>query len=479
MLFYTLPFFVFFIILTGLMCVLERYDYRKIVLLIASCVFYMWWNPIFILLLLFSIVLNYLVGLGLGKTDRVLWRRLLLVASLAGNFGILAFFKYANFIQDNTLVILKMLGYHPSWTTLNIILPIGISFFTFQGMSYTIDVYRHKLGICRSFLDFALFKAFFPQLVAGPIVRATLFLPQLDRPNKLCFDRRAFALFIRGLAKKVIIANNVAYFADFVFASPQLHGSLMIWLATFAFYVQIYCDFSGYSDMAIAVARMLGYHIPVNFRRPYFALSPADFWRRWHISLSTWLRDYLYIPLGGSRKGTLFTYRNLMITMLLGGLWHGASWNFVLWGGMHGVALVVHKLYVQVKEKYIGVGALDENPVYRFFCFLLCQYWILLTWIPFRVLNTNDMLFAMKKFVFFDFAVDIADKGLGEARLFSTVLILAAFYLVHTWSQFRKGLDIRLAKMPVHAAFVACVVFGFVLFFLWPSKAVPFIYFQF
>jgi len=277
----------------------------------------------------------------------------------------------------------------------------------------------------------------------------------------------------------VIIANNVAYFADFVFASPQLHGSLMIWLATFAFYVQIYCDFSGYSDMAIAVARMLGYHIPVNFRRPYFALSPADFWRRWHISLSTWLRDYLYIPLGGSRKGTLFTYRNLMITMLLGGLWHGASWNFVLWGGMHGVALVVHKLYVQVKEKYIGVGALDENPVYRFFCFLLCQYWILLTWIPFRVLNTNDMLFAMKKFVFFDFAVDIADKGLGEARLFSTVLILAAFYLVHTWSQFRKGLDIRLAKMPVHAAFVACVVFGFVLFFLWPSKAVPFIYFQF
>lgn len=479
MLFYTLPFFVFFLLLTIFMCVLKRYDYRKVVLLIASFIFYMWWNPIFILLLLFSIVVNYLAGLGLGSTDKAFWRRLLLITSLAANFGILAFFKYANFLQNNILHILSLLGYKPGWTAMNIILPVGISFFTFQGMSYTIDVYWRKLGTCYSFLDFALFKSFFPMLVAGPIVRASVFLPQLERPNRLCFDRRAFFLFLRGLVKKVVVANNIAYFADFVFTTPRMAGSIIIWLATFAFYVQIYCDFSGYSDMAIAIARMLGYHIPVNFSRPYFALNPADFWRRWHISLSTWLRDYLYIPLGGNRKGTLNTYRNLMVTMLLGGLWHGASWNFVLWGGLHGIALVCHRLYVRFKSKFFNVDMLDKNPVYKFCSFVACQYWVLLAWIPFRLVNTGDMLFAMKKFVYFDFSVDISNKGLGEARLFSTVLILVGFYLVHLFSQMKNGFDIWLARMPLRTACAVCVLIGFVLFFLWPTKTVPFIYFQF
>lgn len=461
------------------MCVLKRYDHRKVVLLFASFIFYMWWNPVFILLLLFSIVVNYIAGLGFGSIEKIFWRRTLLVAALTANLGTLAFFKYADFLQNNILHILGLLGYHPGWTAMNITLPVGISFFTFQGMGYSIDVYRRDIAASRSFLNLALFISFFPQLVAGPIVRASMFLPQLDKPNRLCFDRRAFFLFLRGLAKKVIIANNVAYFADFVFAAPQAYGSIIIWLATFAFYVQIYCDFSGYSDMAIAVSRMLGYHIPVNFNRPYFALNPSDFWRRWHISLSTWLRDYLYIPLGGNRKGTLYTYRNLLVTMLLGGLWHGASWNFVLWGGLHGIALVCHRLYLNFKSKYFNADVLDKNPVYKFCCFVACQYWILLTWIPFRVVNMDSMLVAMKKFVFLDLNLDIINRGLGGAKLFSTILILSIFYFIHVFSHLRQGLDIRLAKMPLRIVCPICLAIGIVLFFLWPTTSIPFIYFQF
>ncbi len=312
---------------------------RKGVLLAASYYFYAYWDYRFTGLLVFSTLLDYTIGRLLGSVQRQPVRRLLLGASLVGNLGLLGFFKYYNFFIESAQSILGSWGLHGG--TLEIILPIGISFYTFQTLSYTIDVYRGKLAPCRQLLDFAVYVAFFPQLVAGPIVRASEFLPQLQRmlrPRAVQIYS-GLAQLLRGFVKKVLIADHLATMVDPVFATPEHFAWPSVALAVLAYAGQIYGDFAGYSDIAIGSARLLGFELPENFRHPYLARSPAEFWRRWHITLSTWLRDYLYIPLGGSRTGPLRTYQNLMITMTLGGLWHGASWNFVFWGFWHGLLL--------------------------------------------------------------------------------------------------------------------------------------------
>ena len=479
MLFHTQVFLIFLALLLLCLACVRRHGPRKMVLLVASYTFYMWWNPAFISLILFSTVVNYWVGLQLGRADSRVRRRLLLAIGVGANLGVLGFFKYANFLQDNLLLVLRCFGYEPGWASLNIILPVGISFYTFQSMSYTIDVYRRQLPVCRSLLDLALYISFFPQLVAGPIIRAGDFLPQLDTPNRVQFDGAALMLVLRGLAKKVIIADSIAVFSDRVFADVTAWSSLIIWVSALCFYVQIYCDFSGYSDMAIGIGRILGFELPINFRRPYFSRSPTEFWRRWHISLSTWLRDYLYISLGGNRHGALKTFRNLMITMLLGGLWHGASWNFVLWGSLHGLALVVHRLYRDVVERQGWATRLDASRAYSLVSFLLLQYWVVLTWIPFRVTSTAEMLYAVRKFVVFDFDFGLANIGLGSMSFFSTVLLLVAFWLLHLASNFLGGLDEKLARAPMALSGISCVAIGFVLFVLWPLQQTPFIYFEF
>src|SRR5213075_1105817 len=262
--------------------------------------------------------------------------------------------------------------------------------------------------------------------VAGPIMRASSFLPQLESPRTMNFDRKSFFLFLRGLVKKALIADGVATFADTIFKHPQQWNSAVIWLAAICFYVQIYCDFSGYSDMAIAIARMLGYELVPNFNRPYFSADPSEFWKRWHISLSTWLRDYLYIPLGGNRDGEWRANRNLMLTMLIGGLWHGASWNFVLWGGLHGAALVIHRQWDKLTRRLNIRAALNASTAYRIAAVLAMQYFVLVTWIPFRVLNTSDMLATLHKFLVPDMNFHLADAGLGAMAPFATVLLLAA-----------------------------------------------------
>lgn len=318
---------------------------RKILLLVASYYFYAYWDYRFAGLLVFSTLLDYTIGKLLGRIDRIAVRHMLLITSLVGNLGLLGFFKYYNFFIESAQTIFGHWGI--SGTTLNIILPIGISFYTFQTLSYSIDVYRRTLQPCRNLLDFALYVAFFPQLVAGPIVRASEFLPQLSRmlrpqPAQVY---SGLAQLLRGFVKKVLIADHLAALADPVFAAPDLYAWPTVVLAVLAYTGQIYGDFSGYSDIAIGSARLLGFELPENFRHPYLARSPGDFWRRWHITLSTWLRDYLYIPLGGNRVGPFFTYRNLLITMTLGGLWHGASWNFVIWGIWHGMMLCLTRTW--------------------------------------------------------------------------------------------------------------------------------------
>ena len=341
-----------------------------------------WWFPS---LLILSTVMDYFVGLGIedSKTERR--RRQWVAASLVVNLGVLGFFKYYGFFDQNVRAVVAWLGLTPSWEPLKVFLPYGISFYTFQSLSYSLEVYRKKLPAERSFLNLAFFIAFFPQVVAGPIVRAMTFLPQtLKKVEWSSVDvRGCLVLFLIGFVKKSCIGDTLAQVSDLYFAAPENYSAYSAWAASLCYAGQIYCDFSGYSDMAIAVSRLLGYELCQNFAFPYFSASITEFWRRWHMSLSSWLRDYLYISLGGNRGSKLFTYRNLMLTMVLGGLWHGASWTFVVWGAMHGIALIVHREWSRVTAAKAGVA-----KVMKFVAVPLTLFWVLLTWVPFRA---NDI----------------------------------------------------------------------------------------
>ena len=318
---------------------------QNLMLLAASYLFYGWWDWRFLGLIALSTAVDYVAGLKIACAPTEVARRCWLWLSVATNLGILGAFKYLGFFLDSLQPLLGAIGIEGALPSLRLVLPVGISFYTFQSMSYTIDVYRRRGEACRDPFDFALYVAFFPQLVAGPIERSTRLLGQITRPRTLNTPaiEAGVWLVVWGLFKKIVVADNAALLANPVFAAPEAHAGSALLLGALAFTVQIYCDFSGYSNIARGLAKLLGFDLMVNFKLPYFALSPSDFWRRWHVSLSSWLRDYLYISLGGDRHGSWRTYRNLMVTMLLGGLWHGAAWNFVLWGLFHGLLLIAYR----------------------------------------------------------------------------------------------------------------------------------------
>ena len=351
-------------------------DVKKRVLTVASCLFYAAWDYRYLGLLLLISVIDWVAAARIAASSLSRSRKAWLLLSVASNLGILAYFKYCNFFVENANLLLGSMGVRIA--ALHVLLPAGISFYTFKTMSYTIDVYRGHLEPCRSWLDYAMFITFFPELIAGPIVRASVFLPQMDRQPGPSLRRIAVGggIFLQGLTKKLLIADRMAAIADPVFANPLAWSTPNVWVGLLAYTIQIYCDFSGYSDMAIGIAKMIGYDLPENFAMPYLAASITEFWRRWHITLSTWLRDYLYIPLGGNRHGAASTYRNLMLTMLLGGLWHGASWNFVAWGALHGSGLVVHKLWT---ERFPPGWRLP-----RILGWGLTIGFVVVTWVPFR-----------------------------------------------------------------------------------------------
>ena len=353
--------------------------------LIASYVFYGAWRWEFLGLIGLSTLIDYFLGLSLADEDDPVRRKRLLQLSLLANLGFLAFFKYFNFFIESATVGLRSLGYDGSLSTLAIILPVGISFYTFQSMSYSIDVYRRQIPVERDLLRFATFIAFFPQLVAGPIVRASDFLPQFAKDREFEWTRFQVGIgqVLWGFFKKVAIADSIAPFVDQVYQYPDDFGALHLTIGVIFYSFQIYCDFSGYSDIAIGLARIMGFDFPDNFNKPYFAQNFSEFWQRWHISLSGWLRDYLYIPLGGSRGSQWVTWRNLMITMLLGGLWHGAAWVFVWWGFLHGAYQVAGKMLSPYWQRFLAavrapgfvqVG-LNVAIVYALACF---------AWIYFR-----------------------------------------------------------------------------------------------
>jgi D-alanyl-lipoteichoic acid acyltransferase DltB (MBOAT superfamily) len=357
MVFNSYTFIAFFIIVLILHNLPLPWKVKKINLLLASYLFYAVWNPPFILLLWLSTVVDYFVGKALFTQTNIHKKRLLLVISLIGNLGMLCFFKYGGFLLENFVHLMNMLGvqYHPAKP--NIILPAGISFYTFTTLCYTIDMYRKESKPVRSMLDFSLFVTFFPHLVAGPIVRPPQLVPQFETPRVATRRQLMDGLFLlsTGLFMKVVLADSMlSASADAVFNSRGIVPSLDAWMGMFAFTGQIFFDFAGYSTCAIGAALCLGFVLPLNFRFPYAASGFSDFWRRWHITLSAWLRDYLYIPLGGNRKGPIRTYINLMLTMLLGGLWHGANWTFVAWGGLHGLYLWAEKYFQDRKKKALG-----------------------------------------------------------------------------------------------------------------------------
>ena len=344
MLFTQIEFFFLLAAAFAAILLVKNHRAQKALLLVASYYFYAYWDWRFAGLLLACTAVNYWLS-GLMEGSSPARRKLLVTIALVYSLGILGLFKYFNFFVDS---FREMAGIaHDAGSTLDLILPAGISFYTFQTLSYTIDVYRRDLRQCARFSDFALFVAFFPQLVAGPIVRASEFLPQLETPRTLSWERAydGFRQFTLGLFKKVFIADRLAAFVDPGFENAASLSGPTLWLVVIAYAVQIYCDFSGYSDMAIGIARAMGYDFTRNFDHPYLATSIQDFWRRWHISLSTWLRDYLYVPLGGNRRGRFRTYLNLFLTMVLGGLWHGANWTFVIWGAWHGIALALDRFF--------------------------------------------------------------------------------------------------------------------------------------
>lgn len=366
---------------------------RKRFLLLASYYFYAYWDWRFLSLIIISTVVDFILGRRISRTARPRLRKTYLVCSLVANLSLLGFFKYYNFFVDSLQQVLAPVGFNVS--TLNVILPVGISFYTFQTLSYSIDIYRNKLQPCDSFLDFALFVGFFPQLVAGPIVRASEFLPQLKNPRAINWERTflGFRQFVFGFTKKALVADSLAHCVDTVFAHPGDFSCATTWFSVIAYAFQIYCDFSGYSDMAIGTARMLGYDFRENFRYPYLATNIADFWRRWHISLSAWLRDYLYIPLGGSRCGKMRTHLNLIITMLLGGLWHGAAWTFVFWGFWHGVALAVHRIVASLNLRISHIACSVGG-------WLMTTLVVMLGWVFFRARNFDSALRVVRQMFF-------------------------------------------------------------------------------
>lgn len=471
---FTSPVFLLFFAVVFLVCRLAPWGLRKAFLLAASLAFYAAWNPPFVLLLLGSVVLDYGVGLAMGRLEKPGPRKALLVLSLCGNLGVLAAFKYANFLSENFIALASAAGWQVSLMPWNIVLPVGISFYTFQTLSYTIDLYRRQIPVERNLLDFALFVTFFPQLVAGPIVRASEFLPQLKQTRVATSQAVAWGavLFVAGLFKKVFLADTVfAPVANTGFAPGFQPGMLDAWFSVWAFAGQVYCDFSGYSDMAIGLALALGFALPDNFHGPFGAIGFTDHWRRWHVSLSSWLRDYLYIPLGGNRKGTFRTYLNLILTMLLGGLWHGANWTYVAWGGLNGAYLALERA---IPGKGLA-GLLSRSTPARWCAIALTFQGACVGYAFFRAVDIAQALVFLR--AMFGFGQSILDTAISRRLTVVSTAGIALLVIVHGLMRNRRREDLAARAGWVVTALVAAVMLALVL--TAGGGSGDFIYFQF
>ncbi len=443
---------------------------RKVALLVVSYVFYAAWDPPFVILLWASTVVDWFVAKAMAASELPRRRKALLAVSLTFNLALLGYFKYAGFVARTFAEIAGAAGIAWSPGSFDIVLPIGISFYTFMTISYTIDVYLRRAAPARSFLDYALYVTFFPHLVSGPIVRAPELVPQFEAPRRANGAQFGWglALLTLGLFEKVVVADGfLAPTVDKVYAAQLATvSSGDAWVGTLAFAGQIFCDFAGYSTAAIGVALCLGFALPDNFRFPYAAVGFSDFWRRWHISLSSWLRDYLYIPLGGNRRGPTATHVNLMVTMLVGGLWHGASWTFVVWGGLHGLYLIGER----VARKLVGASPLWETAAARAFLALVTFVLVCFAWVFFRA-QSFDQAFRICGAMLGD------GDGASHARYVWTLVPVLGIIVAHAALR-RTTLEAAVERTPwpARAAVLAAMLIALTLF---PGEDRAFIYFQF
>jgi alginate O-acetyltransferase complex protein AlgI len=492
MVFNSYTFIAFFIIMLILHNLPFSWKVKKINLLIASYIFYAAWNPPFILLLWLSTIVDFFVGRELYTQQNRHKRKLLLVISLIGNLGMLCFFKYGGFLLENFTHLVNVLGvnYHPAKP--NIILPAGISFYTFTTLCYTIDMYKRRSEPVRSMLDFSLFVTFFPHLVAGPIVRPPQLVPQFETPRKASQKQllQGLLLISLGLFMKVVLADSMlSGSANAVFNSKDVLNTLDAWMGVLAFSGQIFFDFAGYSSCAIGVALCLGFVLPENFLYPYAAIGFSDFWRRWHITLSSWLRDYLYIPLGGNRKGSFRTYINIMITMLIGGLWHGANWTFVVWGVLHGFYLWIEKFAQSFRKAPVPVVAtvsterhvtgasilnISAKNFNNFILALVTFFFINVTWVFFRA---PDFTSAWRLLLSMFYHVPNASVLLTTLSIIKISVIITGMVIFH-WIMRNTRVLVVAEKMPWWLLGIVWSVL--LLLLIWSQESSSsFIYFQF
>lgn len=480
MLFNSIEFMIFFPVVTILYFLLPHKS-RWFLLLISSCIFYMCFVPYYILILATTIVVDYFIGLLIGKMEGDK-KKYFLIISIITNVGFLFVFKYFNFFNENINCLAAFLHWNYPIRNLSIILPIGLSFHTFQSMSYIIEVYRGKQEPERHFGIYALYVMFYPQLVAGPIERPQNMLHQFHEKHYFDSDRiiDGLRLMLWGFFKKVVIADNLAIAVESVYKNPQTHSGLTLLIATYFFAFQIYCDFSGYTDIARGAARVMGFELMENFKRPYFSKSISEFWRRWHISLSSWFGDYVYIPLGGNRCSKLKRYRNLMVVFLLSGLWHGANWTYIIWGALNGFYLVFALISKDVRQKFCHIIKLDRNLfINKAFKVFVTFNLISFSWIFFRAKSINDALFIVRH-IFTDIRLKLTFGWVGVTRYDLLVCVLLIGFLLIVQLLQRKGsLGSALKERPVilrwgiyYAAIITIILLG-----VFTSNS--FIYFQF
>lgn len=489
MLFNSLDFAIFFPIVFALYwLVSQKLHLRNILILVSSYVFYGWWDWRFLFLIVISSFVDFYVGKQLGKTENIKKRKLFLYLSLLVNLGFLVYFKYTNFFIDTFVDSFRLFGKTLEVSTLNIILPVGISFYTFQTLSYTIDIYRKQLKPTKDPIAFFAFVAFFPQLVAGPIERASHLLPQFYKTYKFNYNqvKSGLLLIAFGLFKKMVIADRAALYVNEVYNHPGNYEGVETIIATLLFAFQIYCDFSGYSDIAIGAARTMGFDLMKNFDSPYLSKSITEFWRRWHISLSTWFRDYVYIPLGGSRNGKYKTYFNLFVVFLVSGLWHGAAMTFVVWGAIHGAIIVFEKATFKSKEALLIKLKVNKNNFSNKLFFVFITFTIVcFAWVFFRANTFADAQLIVSSFFSNNFYELFGNQlyliGLKEnefSLLMLTILSLVFIERYHRKQSLFKILNQQ--AMPFRWAVYVCIAVFIVLFGVYGETiASEFIYFQF
>lgn len=478
MLFNSLDFLIFFPIVVLVYFIIPR-KIRYIWLLVASYYFYMCWNAEYALLIGVSTFITYVSGLMLWKADKGWLRKLIVAFSFISNLGILIFYKYFDFILDNINVILGKANIQLVENPFDIILPVGISFYTFQALSYTVDVYRKEIEAEKNPLKYALFVSFFPQLVAGPIERSKNLLKQVKNIENLKlwnYDRvaKGAILMVWGMFQKMVIADRISIFVDAVYKNLHAVGSMETIFAAVGFSIQIYCDFAAYSTIAIGAAKVMGFELMENFDTPYFATSIKEFWRRWHISLSTWFRDYLYIPMGGNRKGKIRKYFNVLVTFLVSGLWHGASWNYVVWGGLHGMYQVIGDVLLPARKIIVKVFKINDKVFsYKFGQILFTFSLTTLTWVFFRAENLSEAFYFFKRmftvwnpWVFFNeglykYGLDRVEVNILFVALFAMFLVELLKYLKDRMiSDFLMEQNLWFRWIILIGLVVACIVYG-------------------